>query len=163
MSRPVDAIAMDFDGVLTDGTFWWGPDGEEWKQLSFTDVMGVSLGTKRGLRFAIISGEESPLIDRYAKKMKIDDVFKGCRNKGAALIAFSERHRLELSRVAYIGDDVNDLPALRIAGLSAAPSDAHPEVRAAVDRVLTRPGGRGAIRELIDAVLAESLSASAAT
>jgi len=159
MTRPVDAVAMDFDGVLTDGTFWWGPGGEEWKRLSFTDVMGVSLGTRAGLRFAIISGEDSPLIDRYAAKMKIVDLYKGCKDKRGALEDFARRIDTALSRIAFIGDDVNDLGAMAIAGLSAAPADAHPSVRASVGRVLVHRGGRGAVRELVDAILAEEGSA----
>ena len=158
MTRPIDAIAMDFDGVLTDGTFWWGPDGEEWKRLSFTDVMGVSLGSRAGLRFAIISGEDSPLIDRYAAKLCITDLYKGCKDKRSALEDFARRIAIDLSRIAFIGDDVNDLAAMGIAGLSAAPADAHPGVRAVVGRVLAHRGGRGAVRELIDSLLGDERS-----
>jgi sialic acid synthase SpsE/glycosyltransferase involved in cell wall biosynthesis len=92
MARLIDLVAMDFDGVLTDGSFWWGPDGAEWKRLSFTDVMGISLGTRAGLRFALISGEDSPLLDRYAAKMKITDLYKGCKDKRTALVDFAGRH-----------------------------------------------------------------------
>jgi len=81
----IKAVALDVDGVLTDGTFWWGPDGEEYKRFSFLDIMGVSLGRKAGLVFALISGEDSPLVDRYAAKMGITDVFKGCKDKASAL------------------------------------------------------------------------------
>jgi 3-deoxy-D-manno-octulosonate 8-phosphate phosphatase (KDO 8-P phosphatase) len=157
MARTIDTVAMDFDGVLTDGTFWWGPDGQEWKRLAFSDVMGVSLGTRAGLRFAIISGEDSPLIDRYAAKMKITDLYKGCKDKRSALEDFAGRSGTALSRTAYIGDDVNDLPALEIAGLSAAPADAHPTVRRSVHRVLAHAGGAGAVRELVDAILADAV------
>jgi 3-deoxy-D-manno-octulosonate 8-phosphate phosphatase (KDO 8-P phosphatase) len=155
MTRRIQTVAMDFDGVLTDGTFWWGPSGEEWKRLAFADVMGVSLGTRAGLRFAIISGEDSPLIDRYAAKLGIVDLYKGCKDKRSALEDLAGRVGTELTRVAYIGDDVNDLPALAIAGLSAAPADAHPTVRRSVQRVLANAGGHGAVRELVDAILAD--------
>ena len=64
-------MALDVDGVLTDGGFWWGPDGQEWKRFSFRDVMGISLGRRAGLLFALISGEESALVDRFASKMAI--------------------------------------------------------------------------------------------
>ena len=160
MTRTVDAIAMDFDGVLTDGTFWWGPAGEEWKRLSFTDVMGVSLGSRAGLRFAIISGEDSSLIDRYAAKLKIVDLYKGCKDKRGALEDFARRIETDLSRIAFIGDDVNDLGAMAVAGLSAAPADAHPSVLAAVTCALVHRGGRGAVRELVDAILADKVIAS---
>lgn len=150
----VRAVALDVDGVLTDGTFWWGPNGEEWKRFSFLDVMGVSRGTRQGLVFALISGEDTPLVDRYAAKMKIADVFKGCKDKAAALRAFAGRHGLALAEVAFMGDDVNDLGALELAGLSAAPSTAHESVKRLAAYVAGHAGGRGAVRDLIDLVLA---------
>jgi 3-deoxy-D-manno-octulosonate 8-phosphate phosphatase (KDO 8-P phosphatase) len=149
----IKAVALDVDGVLTDGTFWWGPQGEEFKRFSFADVMGVSLGRKAGLVFALVSGENSPLIDRYAKKMGIADVFQGCRDKAAAIRAFAAAHGLGLEQVCFMGDDVNDLPALELAGLSAAPAGAQEIVRQRVMVVTRRSGGRGAVRELIDRVL----------
>lgn len=153
MNHGISAVAMDFDGVLTDGSFCWGIDGSESKRLSFRDVMGISLGMKQGLRFAIVSGEDTPLIDRYAAKMGITDVFKGCRDKRAAVETFAVRHRLELGQIAFVGDDVNDLAAMAAVGLSATPADAHPSVRSVAGRVLTAAGGHGAIREFIDDLL----------
>jgi 3-deoxy-D-manno-octulosonate 8-phosphate phosphatase (KDO 8-P phosphatase) len=150
----IKAVALDVDGVLTDGTFWWGPGGEEWKRFSFADVMGVSLGRKAGLVFALISGEDSPLVDRYAAKMGIEDIFKGCKDKAAALRIFAERRGLALSEVAFMGDDVNDLSAMALAGLAAAPATAHESVRRAAAHVSALPGGQGAVRELVDLVLA---------
>jgi 3-deoxy-D-manno-octulosonate 8-phosphate phosphatase (KDO 8-P phosphatase) len=151
----IRAVALDVDGVLTDGTFWWGANGEEFKRFDFLDVMGVSLGVKAGLTLALISGEESPLIDRFARKLKIADVYQGCKDKAAALRAFAAARGLELNQIAFMGDDVNDLPALQLAGLSAAPRDAHPRVAATVDLVTKCHGGRGAVRELIDMLLAQ--------
>jgi 3-deoxy-D-manno-octulosonate 8-phosphate phosphatase (KDO 8-P phosphatase) len=147
-------VALDVDGVLTDGTFWWGPGGEEWKRFSFADVMGISRGTRAGLSFALISGEDSPLIERYAAKLKIAEVHKGCKDKAAALRGVSERLGTSLDHICFVGDDVNDLPALDLAGLSAAPADAQPQVRTAVKMRLSQPGGRGAVRELIEFILA---------
>jgi 3-deoxy-D-manno-octulosonate 8-phosphate phosphatase (KDO 8-P phosphatase) len=141
--------------VLTDGAFWWGPNGEEWKRFSFRDVMGVSLGRKAGLVFALISGEESPLVDRYAQKMGIRAVYKGCKDKAAALKAFAVAHGLELAEVAFMGDDVNDLGALGLAGFAAAPANAHGSARRAAGWVSQFPGGDGAVRELIDELLKE--------
>ncbi len=159
MTRRIDLVAMDFDGVLTDGTFWWGPGGEEWKRLAFRDVMGIARGTRAGLVFAIVSGEDSPLVDRYAAKLGIAHVVKGCKDKRAALEGVAAAAGLTLDRVAFVGDDVNDLGALAIAGLSAAPEDAHADVRTAVDRVLAFPGGHGAVRALVDQLLAEEMTA----
>ena len=149
----IKAIALDVDGVLTDGTFWWGPNGEEFKRFSFADVMGISLGRKAGLVFALISGEDSPLIDRFAKKMGITEIYKGCKDKAAALTAFADKHGLDLTSICFMGDDVNDLPAIELAGLSAAPANAQKPVRQRVDLVTERSGGPGAVRGLIDTLL----------
>jgi 3-deoxy-D-manno-octulosonate 8-phosphate phosphatase (KDO 8-P phosphatase) len=151
---PIKAVALDVDGVLTDGTFWWGPDGQEWKRFNFRDVMGISRASRAGLIFALISGEESPLVDRFAAKMKIGDVFKGSKDKAAALTEFAARRGLALGEVAFMGDDVNDLGALKLAGLGAAPADAHRAVREVAAWVASQPGGAGAVRELLDHLLA---------
>jgi 3-deoxy-D-manno-octulosonate 8-phosphate phosphatase (KDO 8-P phosphatase) len=151
--RHIEAIALDVDGVLTDGAFWWGPDGQEWKRFSFTDIMGVSLARKAGLRVGLISGEDSPLVDRYAVKMGITDVAKNCKQKADALRTFAQRWQLELSRICFMGDDVNDLPALQIAGLAAAPANARPAVLEQAAFIATSRGGDGAVRELVDAIL----------
>src|SRR5438270_554639 len=95
----IKALALDVDGVLTDGGVWWGPDGAEWKRFSFTDIMGVSLARKAGLVMALISGEDSPLVDRFAAKFQIVDVAKGCKDKAAALVAFASGHHLSLEQV----------------------------------------------------------------
>jgi len=149
----VKAIALDVDGVLTDGGFWWGPNGEEWKRFSFADVMGVSLAVKAGLIVTLISGEDSPLVDRFATKMNLADITKGCKDKAAALRAFAERQKLRLEDICFMGDDVNDLAAMEIAGLAAAPADANPAARQRADFVTTARGGNGAVRELVDIIL----------
>jgi 3-deoxy-D-manno-octulosonate 8-phosphate phosphatase (KDO 8-P phosphatase) len=151
--KQLKAIALDVDGVLTDGGVWWGPNGEEWKRFCFADIMGVSLAIKSGVLVALISGEDSPLVDRFAAKMAITDVEKGCKDKGRALRSFTERRGLSLSDVAFMGDDINDLEAMRIAGLAAAPANAMPAVLAQAAFIAQRPGGHGAVRELIDAIL----------
>lgn len=149
----IRAIVLDVDGVLTDGAFWWGPDGQEWKRFSFTDVMGVSLARKAGLIVALISGEDSPLVDRFALKMGITAVYKNCKEKAEVLREFAARNNLELDEISFMGDDVNDLGALSIAGLAAAPADARPEVSAKAAFVATCSGGNGAVRELVDSIL----------
>jgi 3-deoxy-D-manno-octulosonate 8-phosphate phosphatase (KDO 8-P phosphatase) len=149
----IKAVALDVDGVLTDGTFWWGPNGQELKRFSFRDIMGISQASKRGLVFALISGEQNELVDRYAAKMGITNVFQGCKNKEAALLSFAEDRQLDLMSICFMGDDLNDLGALKIAGLAAAPSDAHSSVIAMAGYVAKRPGGRGAVREVLDYLL----------
>jgi 3-deoxy-D-manno-octulosonate 8-phosphate phosphatase (KDO 8-P phosphatase) len=149
--KDLKAIVLDVDGVLTDGGFWWGPNGEEWKRFCFADVMGVSLALKAGLIVALISGEDSPLVDRFALKMGITDIEKSCKDKARALRSFAERRGLALSEITFMGDDVNDLEAMAIAGLAAAP--AVPVVLKSAAFVAGRHGGNGAVRELVDAIL----------
>src|SRR6201987_3548543 len=97
--KSIRALAIDVDGVLSDGGLWWGPNGEEWKRFSFADIMGVSLARKAGLTVALISGEDSPLVDRFANKMGITDVQKNCKDKAAALRAFAGRHNFPLAEI----------------------------------------------------------------
>ncbi|KAA6463409.1 phosphatase [Acidobacteria bacterium AB60] len=157
--RQIRAIAFDVDGVLTDGGVWWGPGGEEWKRFCFADIMGISLARRAGFQLGLISGEDTPLVDRFALKMKIPYVVKGCRDKAAALHQFGVQSVFEMHQICFMGDDVNDLQALKIAGLSAAPSSAAAIVLDEVSLVTNRAGGNGAARELIDALLrAQSFS-----
>lgn len=149
----IKAIALDVDGVLTDGTFWWGPDGSEWKRFSFRDVMGISRASKQGMVFALISGEENAMVMRYARKMNITSVFQGCKDKAAALRSFAESQGLDLAQICFMGDDINDMAALQLAGLAAAPADAHEAVLAVAKYITKRPGGNGAVRELLDFVI----------
>ncbi len=151
--RKLKAIALDVDGVLTDGGVWWGPNGEEWKRFCFADIMGVSLARKAGLIVALISGEDSPMVDRFATKMGITDIEKNCKDKARALRSFAERRGLELAEVCFMGDDVNDLGAMEIAGLAATPANAMPVVLQRAAFVAVKSGGNGAVRELVDAVL----------
>ena len=149
-------MAFDVDGVLTDGAVWWGPDGEEWKRFCFRDIMGVSLARKAGLALALISGEDSLLVDRFAVKMGIAHVNKGCKDKAAALRQFAAACGLGLDEVAFMGDDVNDVPAMEISGYPVSPGDGHPAARAVAAFVTEAHGGHGAVRELLDRLLAEA-------
>ncbi len=153
--RRLDAIALDVDGVLTDGGFWWGPNGEEWKRFCFADVMGISRGCRAGLVFALISGEDSPLIDRFAAKLGITAIYKGIKDKGTALRNFSEASGIPLARIGFMGDDVNDLPAFALAGFTAAPANAQPPVLEAAALRLPQRGGDGAVRAFVEAALAD--------
>jgi 3-deoxy-D-manno-octulosonate 8-phosphate phosphatase (KDO 8-P phosphatase) len=157
MFQGIKAVAMDVDGVLTDGTFWWGINGEEFKRFCFADVTGIPLARKAGIKLALISGESSPsgmaLVQRFADKLKIVDVYKGCHDKAAAVRDFAEKHQIPLQAVCFIGDDVPDLPAMGVTGLAAAPADAQPVAKAKAHYITSRNGGSGAVREVLDAIL----------
>jgi 3-deoxy-D-manno-octulosonate 8-phosphate phosphatase (KDO 8-P phosphatase) len=151
------AIAFDVDGVLTDGTLIWSTAGEESKRFSFTDIMGISLLRRLDLKMALISGEASPLVDRYAEKMHIPFVVKGTRDKATALRDFTMQFDIPLEQTCFFGDDVNDLAAMEIAGLCACPCNSAAEVLAYVTEhgyVSPLPGGHGAVRSFTDAILA---------
>lgn len=153
----LQAIAFDVDGVLTDGTFLWSSAGEESKRFSFTDIMGISLLRRLGIKMALVSGEPSPLVDRYAEKMHIPFVLKGTRDKAVALRDFTTKFKIPLKQACFFGDDVNDLSPMEIAGLCACPSNAAAEVLAHVAQhgyLSALPGGHGAVRSFADAILA---------
>jgi 3-deoxy-D-manno-octulosonate 8-phosphate phosphatase (KDO 8-P phosphatase) len=151
----IKAIALDVDGVLTDGGIWWGPEGQEWKRFCFADIMGLSLARRAGLQIALISGEDSPLVDRLATKMAITEVHKNCKDKAAALRTVADRFQLRLEEICFMGDDVNDLSALAIAGLAACPVNARPVVLQRCSFAAKAMGGNGAVRELIDHLLGD--------
>ena len=151
--KDVRALALDVDGTLTDGGVWWGPGGQEWKRFCFADIMGVARALRAGIGITLISGEDSPLVDRFARKLGIEDYTKGCRDKAAALRDFAQRHGFALSEICFMGDDVNDLPAMELAGFSVAPADAQPSVRARASHVTEARAGHGAVRELIELLL----------
>ena len=155
--RTLQAIAFDVDGVLTDGTLLWSTGTvDETKRFSFSDIMGISLLRRLGIKLALISGEPSALVDRYAAKMHLHHVVKGTRDKAVALREFTAKFNLSPDRTCFFGDDVNDLFAMEVAGLCACPANAADEVRAYVTEhgfVSTKDGGQGAVREFSDAVL----------
>lgn len=151
----IAALAMDVDGVLTDGGLWWSAEGIESKRFDYADIMGLSLARRAGLPLALLSGEDSPLVARLADKLRIGFVAAGCRDKAAALTAFAQECGVALEQVCMVGDDLNDLPAMALAGFSAAPATANSAVCARVDCVLPAAGGHGAVRLLVDAILAQ--------
>ncbi len=155
--QTLQAIAFDVDGVLTDGTLLWSTGTvEETKRFSFADIMGISLLRRLGIKLALVSGEPSPLVDRYAAKMHLHHVVKGTRDKATALREFTAKFNIPLEHTCFFGDDVNDLFAMEIAGLCACPANAAEEVREFVlERgfLSGRNGGQGAVRDFSDALL----------
>ena len=157
MLTNIKAIALDVDGVLTDGTFYWSSDGTESKRFSVTDATGIASAMHIGMPIALISGESSEdgmqLVQRYANKLNIQDVYKGCHDKAKAANDFVSKYNLSLSELCFIGDDIIDLSAIAIVGFSAAPNGAHPSVLEKVNFISSRKGGAGAVRETIDLIL----------
>jgi len=152
----IKAVAIDVDGVLTDGIVWLDESGHETKAISFADVMGVSLGRRAGLLFALVSGEGGPSLDRIATKFGISEVYRDCKDKAGAVRDFAAHNGLQLTEVCFIGDDVNDVPAMEICGLAVAPANAQAAASAVASIVTKRPGGGGAVREVLDDLLSDA-------
>ena len=146
-------LAMDVDGTLTDGGVYYDDNGIETKRFHIHDGLGIVLAAFVGLRIAWLTGRSSPVVKQRADELGIEHLFQGVRDKSATLVGLTARLGLAPDSVAYIGDDFNDLPALRIAAVAIAPSNAIPEVKAAAHMVTPRAGGNGAVRDAIEAIL----------
>ncbi|MBF0817552.1 acylneuraminate cytidylyltransferase [Microbacterium paludicola] len=150
---PVDAIVTDFDGVHTDDAVHVDTAGNESVRVLRGDGMGVSLLRKAGIPLLILSTETNGVVRARADKLRVP-VIHGLDDKATALREWAQQNGVNLSRTAYVGNDVNDLEAMALVGWPIAVADARPEVRAAARVVLSRAGGQGAVREVIDRVLA---------
>ncbi|WP_247956772.1 acylneuraminate cytidylyltransferase [Microbacterium galbinum] len=148
----VRAVVTDFDGVHTDDTAIIDADGGERVRVSREDGMGVALLRRAGIPMLILSTEQNPVVRARAEKLRVP-VLHGIDDKEQALRAWAADAGIRLDDVAYLGNDVNDLPAMRIVGWPVAVANAHPRVLAAARVVLTRTGGNGAVRELVERVL----------
>jgi 3-deoxy-D-manno-octulosonate 8-phosphate phosphatase (KDO 8-P phosphatase) len=151
--RRLKLVLTDVDGVMTDGTVLFLPGGGEARAFHVRDGMGVALAHRAGLRTGILSGRASSDVEHRARELGITVVRQGLADKEAALREVLAEQSLAAHEVAYIGDDVNDLPVMRAVGLSAAPADAPFEVRAAAEMVTDAAGGRGCLREFLEAIL----------
>jgi 3-deoxy-D-manno-octulosonate 8-phosphate phosphatase (KDO 8-P phosphatase) len=154
-ARRLRLVLTDCDGVLTDGTVFYGPEGEALVRFSRRDGMGVERLREGGLETAIVTRERSPIVARRAEKLAIP-VYEGVRDKRALLTALEDARGLTADELAFIGDDVNDLGLMQVLasrGLTAAPADAEPQVAAAVHLRCHRPGGQGAFREFAEWIL----------
>lgn len=148
----VRAVVTDFDGVHTDDTAIIDADGGERVRVSREDGMGVALLRRAGIPMLILSTEQNPVVRARAEKLRVP-VLHGIDDKEQALRAWATDAGIRLDDIAYLGNDVNDLPAMRIVGWPVAVANAHPRVLAAARVVLTRTGGNGAVRELVERVL----------
>ena len=152
--RPIKALFFDVDGVLTDGRLYMDDRGRELKVFDTKDGHGVKMAIAAGLRVVWISGRESLATARRARDLGVRHCYQGVGDKGALYRQLCRRWRLDPAETAAIGDDEPDVPLLEAAGFSACPADAAPPARAAAHVVLEHSGGRGAVREFVEKVLA---------
>jgi len=150
----IKAIFFDVDGVLTDGKIIYDNAGNETKQFNVKDGYIISHLKKAGIVVGIITGRDSKVVSHRANELKLDFCHQGIVDKLSVFEKLVDFHKLKKKQVAYIGDDINDLGALRNCGLSVCPADAISYVKAKVDLVTEVKGGEGVVREVADLVLA---------
>lgn len=151
--KRIRLLVLDVDGVLTDGGIYMGPDGEAMKRFDIKDGLGIALWHRAGGMTAILTGRSSKIVENRAKELHISVVRQGCTDKRAAYKELKTELKISDEEIAYIGDDIIDLPVMKQVGLPVAVADAVPEVRSAACVVAAHKGGRGAIRETVERIL----------
>lgn len=154
--KQIRLLALDVDGVLTDGTLYIAAGGELCKGFNAKDGLGISCAVRHGIEVAIVTGRKSEIIHRRAEELGIKYLYEGIKDKYAAVEKLRSDLKLSRQEIAYMGDDLNDLPAFKAAGVSFAPADAAAEVVQAADFVTGACGGKGAVREVTEMLLKAS-------
>ena len=150
----IELLVFDVDGCLTDGGIMYGNTlSEEFKIFNVKDGFGIVSWHKLGRKSAIITGRSSDVVERRAKELGVSYLFQDVKNKKEVLASILEKEGLGFENVAAIGDDLNDLSLLRAVGISFCPADALDSVKEDVHVVLSKKGGHGCVREMIDAVV----------
>lgn len=146
-------LALDVDGILTDGRITYDSQGNELKSFNIKDGLGIKLAQSIGIQIAIITGRVSPMVARRCEELGIESIIQGREDKGTALAELSSQSGVPFRQIAYAGDDLPDLRALNAAAVGITVADAHPEVLAVADWVTPLKGGEGAVRQICDALL----------
>ena len=149
----IQLLVLDVDGVLTDGGLYYGSSGEHTKRFHVQDGLAMIEAGRAGLSLAVVSGRKSPAVARRLAELGVAEVHQGVRDKCAVLTDLMARFGLRRAQVAVMGDDLNDLPSMRQAGLALAPHNAVREVRESAHWVSRRAGGEGAVREALELLL----------
>ena len=152
--QKIKLLALDVDGVLTDGSIYISPAGEVFKGFNAKDGMGISCALRNNLQIAVITGRQSPIVERRCEDLGITLLQQGVKDKRLALQQMAQKLGLVREEIAYMGDDLNDIPAFKASGLNLVPADAAIEVMAVADIITKASGGRGAVREAITMILA---------
>lgn len=149
----ITTFIFDYDGVITDGTLFPSADGEMMRAANVKDGYALQFAIKKGYRIAIISGGKSKTMEERMRALKIEDVFLGVSNKRETFDAYVKEHHLKMNEILYMGDDIPDYQLLKIVGVATCPSDAAEEIIEIVDYVSHKPGGKGAVRDIIRQVM----------
>ena len=151
--HPIRALVFDFDGVMTDGSVWVTASGETIRAGNIKDGFAVQYAVRKGYTVAVISGATSASIDNRMRSLGVEQCYTGCADKMAAYERFLATNHLDDSQVLYMGDDLPDYPVMLRAGVGTCPADAAVEIKEAADYVSHCPGGRGAVRDVIEQVM----------
>ena len=151
--KKIKLLILDVDGVLTDGRIVWTSSAEEIKFFNVQDGVGIVLAQRAGLKVAIISARKSKVTEIRAKELKITEVYQTTESKFIAYKELKDKYKLADEQVAYIGDDLHDVPVLRSAGFAAATANAQEEAKQVSHYVTEKNGGEGAVREVINMIL----------
>ena len=151
----IKLIVLDVDGTLTDGGIYYASDGSEIKRFDVKDGLGIKMGLAAGLEFAIITGRESPMVQRRAKELGIRYLRQNVQKKGPAMRELLQETGLSKAQVAYMGDDLNDKAAMEQAGISACPGNADPDIQKICHYIAPCPGGDGAVRAFLQELLTQ--------
>ena len=152
--KKITLLLLDVDGVLTDGRLYYGPDGEVIKTFDVRDGYGLKLWHEAGFRSGIISGRNSDIVSFRAAELKMSFVYQGNDDKIAAFNELFAEAGVSKDEIAFVGDDTLDIPVFERVGLAIAVADGHEKVRSSVHHITKTRGGRGAVREVIDMLLA---------
>jgi 3-deoxy-D-manno-octulosonate 8-phosphate phosphatase (KDO 8-P phosphatase) len=152
-AKDIKLLILDVDGVLTDGSIILDNHGNELKSFHVRDGHGIKMMIRAGIHVALITGRHSRVVERRARELGVTEIFQKCFDKRAAYKELAERYSLNDSEIAYVGDDIVDIPILKRSGLSVAVADAEDEVRAVAMMITKMRGGRGAVREVCDLIL----------
>ena len=148
--RNIRVFALDVDGVLTDGGMYYSASGDELRKFNARDGIGFVMLHKEGYIPVLVSHGETPIVNRRAEKLKIEHIYQGVRDKSTALDGLLARLKLDYSQVLFMGDDVTDIELLKKAGFAVTVPMAVDRVKGHVDYTTVRPGGNGAVREVIE-------------
>lgn len=152
-AQKIKLLILDVDGVMTNGEIIFSRDGDAMKVFNPTDGLGLSIAQRAGIRVAIITGRQSDMVRLRAMELKIPDIYQGFIDKLQAFAELQDKYGITAAEIAYVGDDLNDLPVLMRAGLACAPANAVEDVKNRVHYVCRREGGRGAVREIVEMIL----------
>ena len=153
-ARKIKLLIMDCDGVLTDGRLYFSAAGEELKVFHVRDGQGLVTWHAAGFRSAIISGRDSPIVEMRGKQLGVDFIVQNCHDKVTAFNEILIVAGVTAEETAFIGDDTPDIDVMKLTGLAITVADAHNDAKAAADHVTNTNGGRGAVREVVDLLLA---------